>query len=64
MHTAGSVEMLLLRNKTAVLDNSSLFEAKTKIPVLLNSGVQASFFLIHQKLHIFGFPRHFFSGYY
>lgn len=58
MHTAGSVKVLLGRNKTA-LGNSSLFGAKTKIPVLLNSGGQVSFFLIHQKLHGLGFPRHF-----
>lgn len=61
MHSAGSVKMLLFRNK-AVLGNSSLFGAKTKILVLLNSGAQVSFFLVHQKLHIFGFPRHFSVG--
>lgn len=55
-------EDALVEKKKIVLGNSRLFGAKTKILVLLNSGAQASFFFIHQKLHGFGFPRHFSVG--
>lgn len=53
--------MLLFRNKTD-LSNSSIFGAETKTLVLLNSDARASFFLVHQRLNGFGFPRHFSVG--